>query len=49
MTGIDGHFEILREVFTRLFENKLELIIDKCEFLQTSVKNLGHRWERYTS
>lgn len=36
---IDEHFAILKEVFERLVENKLE---DKCEFLQTSVKYLGY-------
>ena len=40
--GIDEHFEILREVSNRLVENKLELIIDKSEFLQTSVRYLGY-------
>lgn len=40
-TGVEEHFEILKEVFTLLVDNSLELRFDKCEFLQTSVKYLG--------
>ena len=39
---IKGHLEILGSVFERLARNKLELRLDKCEFLKTSVKYLGY-------
>lgn len=39
---LDEHFLILGEVFGRLVENRLELRLDKCEFIQASVKYLGY-------
>lgn len=36
------HLIILKEIFKRLVENKLELRLDKCEFLQSNVKYLGY-------
>jgi len=38
---VNEHFQILKEVFLRLAKNKLELRMDKCEFLQQSIKYLG--------
>ncbi|OIC93659.1 hypothetical protein A7M48_20435 [Acinetobacter baumannii] len=35
--GIKEHMEVLREVSDRLTRNKLELRMDKCEFLQSSL------------
>jgi len=32
------HLDVLKEVFDRLARNKLELRLDKCEFLQASVQ-----------
>ena len=40
---IEDHLTTLKEVFARLVENKLELRLDKCEFLQTSVTYLGYK------
>jgi len=37
-----SHVEILTEVFKRLVDNKLELRLDKCEFLQKEIKYLGY-------
>jgi len=37
-----SHMEILTEVFRRLVDNKLELRLDKCEFLQREIKYLGY-------
>jgi len=37
-----SHMEILTEVFKRLVNNKLELRLDKCEFLQREIKYLGY-------
>jgi len=37
-----SHMEILTEVFKRLVDNKLELRLDKCEFLQREIKYLGY-------
>lgn len=39
---IEEHFEVLRKAFRLLVENKLELRIDKCEFLQTEINYLGY-------
>jgi len=32
--NIEEHYETMKEVFNRLVKNKLELRMDKCEFLQ---------------
>lgn len=40
--NFDEHFRILEEVFKRLVENRLELRLDKCVFLQSEVKYLGY-------
>jgi len=39
---LDEHFDILKEIFQRLVENKLELRQDKCEFLKSSIDYLGY-------
>lgn len=39
---IERHFEVLEEVFRLLVENKLELRLDKCKFLQTTLEYLGY-------
>ena len=39
---VEEHFRILKEVFKRLVDNKLELRLDKCGFLRTNVKYLGY-------
>lgn len=39
--NLSQHVEVLEVVFKRLVENKLELRLDKCEFLQDKVKYLG--------
>lgn len=40
--NITEHFEIFEEVMKRIVNNKLELRLDKCEFLRSSVKYLGY-------
>ncbi|KAK9739170.1 Reverse transcriptase (RNA-dependent DNA polymerase) [Popillia japonica] len=39
---IDESLDILRQVFTLLARNKLELRLDKCYFLQTQINYLGY-------
>lgn len=39
---IEEHLEILEEVMKRIVNNKLELRLDKCEFLQSCIKYLGY-------
>lgn len=38
----ETHMKTLAEVFRRLVVNKLELRLDKCEFLQSQIKYLGY-------
>lgn len=40
--NIAEHLKIFEEVMKRIVNNKLELRLDKCEFLQSSVKYLGY-------
>jgi len=44
-----SHMEILTEVFRRLVDNKLELRLDKCEFLQREIKSLESIFKEYSS
>lgn len=39
---VDEHLKILKIVFDRLVSNKLELRIDKCQFMQSQVQYLGY-------
>ncbi|GBP03951.1 Transposon Tf2-6 polyprotein [Eumeta japonica] len=39
---VKEHLRILAKVFRRLVDNRLELRLDKCEFMRTSVKYLGY-------
>lgn len=41
--SVDEHLEILRIVFERLVENKLELRLDKCKFMESNIRYLGYR------
>lgn len=38
----ESHIELLEEVFRRLVANKLELRLNKCEFMQSEIKYLGY-------
>lgn len=40
---VDEHLQILKQVFTALVQNKLELRLEKCSFLDTEVEYLGYR------
>ena len=40
---LEHHFEILKRVFNLMVENKLELRLDKCKFLQTKIDYLGYK------
>uniref|UniRef100_A0A0K8U9C0 RNA-directed DNA polymerase n=1 Tax=Bactrocera latifrons TaxID=174628 RepID=A0A0K8U9C0_BACLA len=40
--NLENHFQILEKVLNKITQNKLELRLDKCEFLQTSVNYLGY-------
>lgn len=35
---IEEHFAILKEIFKKCVENRLQLRIDKCKFLQTEIE-----------
>jgi len=37
---INEHLETLEEIFKRLTQNRLELRMDKCEFLKSNIKYL---------
>ena len=39
---IEEHFIILKEVFKKFVENRLQLRIDKCKFLQTEIEFVGY-------
>lgn len=39
---IEHHFRVLRKVFELLVANRLELRLDKCQFLQTKLDYLGY-------
>lgn len=40
--SLQEHFVKLKRVFERLRESNLKISLDKCEFLKTSTKYLGH-------
>lgn len=40
---IEKHLDILKKVFRLLVDNKLELRLDKCSFLQTEIEYLGYK------
>lgn len=39
---VEQHFKILREVFSRMVNNNLQLRLDKCKFLYTHIEFLGY-------
>jgi len=41
--SLESHIEVLKEVFTVLVSNKLELKLGKCAFLYTEVEYLGYK------
>ncbi|XP_043478302.1 uncharacterized protein LOC122508807, partial [Leptopilina heterotoma] len=41
--NLEEHFKILKKVFKILVDNKLELRLDKCTFLQTEIEYLGYK------
>lgn len=40
---IESHFNVLKEVFAVLVENKLELKLETCAFMYTEIEYLGYR------
>lgn len=40
---LDSHIETLKEVFTVLVQNRLELRLEKCTFLCTEIEYLGYK------
>jgi len=40
--SLDEHFDVLKQVFRKLVKNKLELKVEKCNFLCTEIRYLGY-------
>jgi len=40
--SLDEHFDVLKRVFRKLVKNKLELKVEKCNFLCTEIRYLGY-------